>query len=812
MDGIITGFPRQALSRRQKNKEWCKSCVKFADDNTILSSSLIRKTVLHKKINFDLLGGKLDMRDLEMIINPESTDWGKPTGKIEHYPIINSTINLLLGEERASQFDFKVVVTNPNAISEIENNKRDEIVQKMQQLIQDESLSDEEFQQKSESMAKYFTYDWQDIREIRANCLLNHYRKEQNFDELWNDGFADALTVGEEIYQCTIESGEPILKKLDPLKVHVWGAGSSSKIEDADFVVIEDYLPLGKIMDMYYDKLTQPEVRKLENMHWGNTDDHYGDRGDPRYYFRFGDHIDQIIDFQDGWISFNDGVQGSDLPYDLNGNIRVLQVYWKSLRKIKKVKSYDPQTGDTEYSFKTEDYIIDKDKGEEEENLFISQAYHGTMIGSGEEAIYVDMGPCQVQYNTISNPSKCHFGIIGSIYTINDNSPYSMVDMMKPSQYQYDVTKDRLNKLLARNMGKIINLNTSMIPKGWDIDKWLYYVKANGIAVVDPMKEGLEGVAKGKLAGTFNIPATIDTELGNSIQGMINVLEYIKQEMRDFVGITPQRMGQIANRETVGGVERSTLQSSHSTRWFFAKHEDVKKRVCTCFLETAKIAMKGTNKKFQYILPDHSQYLMDIDGDSFAEADYGLVVDNSYDMQALNQEIQQIAQAAMQNNVLTFSTYLKIRSNCSMAEKIKMVENDEQAFQQQQQQMQQQQSQLQEQQIQAQQQQAQLDMQFKQSELQLKDQMNQRDNETKIIVAQMKQYEENDIEGDGIAPEGTTEELAEKIREFDAKLDLDRQKLDLEMKKHSDDVELKKEDIKVKREAIKARPKTNNNK
>ena len=68
--------------------------------------------------------------------------------------------------------------------------------------------------------------------------------------------------------------------------------------------------------------------------------------------------------------------------------------------------------------------------------------------------------------------------------------------------------------------------------------------------------------------------------------------------MSEVVGISKQREGQISNRETVGGVERATLQSSHITEWVFVTHEDVKRRVLDCFIETAKIAMKGRNKKF----------------------------------------------------------------------------------------------------------------------------------------------------------------------------------------------------------------------
>lgn len=119
-------------------------CSCFAEQNTVLSSSLIRKTVAHKKINYDLLSGKLNMADMELIINPEGIDYGVPTKAVQHYPVMNKMIMLLLGEERASQFDYKVIVTNPNAVSEIENNKKREVMQSIQELIADQSINEEE--------------------------------------------------------------------------------------------------------------------------------------------------------------------------------------------------------------------------------------------------------------------------------------------------------------------------------------------------------------------------------------------------------------------------------------------------------------------------------------------------------------------------------------------------------------------------------------------------------------------------------------------------------------------------------------------
>jgi hypothetical protein len=109
------------------------------------------------------------------------------------------------------------------------------------------------------------------------------------------------------------------------------------------------------------------------------------------------------------------GIDGSDrAPYDSAGNVKVLRAYWKSRRKIKQVKSYDPETGEEVFSFYPETYTIDKTRGEEEKTFWINEAWEGTKIG---EDIYVNIRPRPIQYNTIDNPSQCHFGIIGQIYT-----------------------------------------------------------------------------------------------------------------------------------------------------------------------------------------------------------------------------------------------------------------------------------------------------------------------------------------------------------------------------------------------------------
>ena len=790
-------LPPQQLPFHRKTKKWRKQIVDWADSKTFFNYSPVRNSVIHKKINYDLLNGKLHMQDLEMVINPENQSAGFIPDKIQHYPIMNSKLNVLRGEESKRVFDFRVIITNPNSISEIENAKKEELLQRLQQMMANSAQSEEEFNQELEKLNDYFTYEWQDYREIRANALLNHYVKEYNMPLLFNNGFMDAMTVGEEIYQCDIVGGEPVIMKVDPLKIRIFKSGYSNKIEDADMIILEDYWSPGQVIDTFYDVLTQKDIEYIEKAPYtlgqasADSMDNIDDRAGFVNNYMIGDEITSQEGFFWDPLGTADGVNSSLLPFDMVGNIRVLRVYWKSRRRIKKVKSYDPETGEEIFNFYPETYVIDKDNGEEEQILYINEAWEATKIG---EKIYVNMRPKVVQYNKLSNPSRCHFGIVGSIYNLNGNRPFSLVDMMKNYNYLYDVVHDRLNKFMAKNWGKILRLDIAKIPKGWNIEKWMYYAKANGLAVEDSFREGNIGAATGKLAGAMNNASSgiIDAEFGNSIQSQINLLEFIKMEMSDVAGISRQREGQISNRETVGGVERATLQSSHITEYLFIQHDDVKKRALECFLETAKIALKGRSKKFQYILSDSSMRVMDIDGDEFAESDYGLLVDNSQGTQELSQKLDMLAQAALQNQTLSFSTIMKLYNSSSLAEKQRIVENDERKIQERN-------AQAQQQQLEVQQQEAQMKQEAEMAKMELEDTLNQRDNETKILVAQIAaSVKVNQGDTDGIQEpmsEEAREKLKEQIRQFNAKLELDRERLNFDKDKAKTDAELKRQQI-----------------
>ena len=791
---IFNGFPRQQLSDKQKGSKWGKQCVDFADaKGSIMNFSPVKFSVMHKRINYDLVNMKIHKEDIAYVLNPNKLKANFVPDTLQHYPTINAYLNLLQGEAISRPFDWHVVVTNPNAISEIENQKKEAILQSLQELIQNESLSEEDYQRKLSEQNDYFQYEYQDMREVRANELLRHYNKQYDFKNLFDiEGIMDSMIVKEEHYLCDVQGGEPVIEKLDPLKLRIFRSGNSNRTEDADMVVYEDFKSIGWVYDNYHDVLTKKDCAYLEKLTSGTTGDSSDDSPfwDDRNAYMDPDLGNEMVSNPHFFSALlgEYGYTSSALPYDSEGNVRVLRVFWKSRRKIKKIKKYDFQTGEEEFHFYPETYVTNEALGEEEEIYWVNEAWEGTKIGN---EIYVNIRPRPIQYNSMSNPSKCHFGIIGQIYNIGSGNSPSMVDILKPYAYMYDATIDKLYKLLESNLGKLTVFDTASVPDTWKVEKWLHFAKVNHIAIKNSFNEGKKGAATGKLYAGLNSNTTgvIDASVSSEIQFNIHLLDWLDQQMGKACGITPQRLGQVSNRETVGGVERATLQSSHITEAVFARHDNLKKRVLECFLDTLKIALKGRKKKFEYLTSTGAQRIMEIDGDEYNECDYGLVLDNSQGTQVLIQKLDGLAQAGLQNQMFNFSTMMKLYSTESISEKIRMMESAEKQAQERQEQMQQQQMQMQQQQLEAQAQQQQLEMEQK-------DIQNQRDNDTRLLVAQIQA--QSSIDSSVARASGFTDNPVQPISEKDRLL------LQQKLKEQQDKNQLDRERLQLEREKIKS--------
>ena len=784
-------LPRQRLPFTQKNKDWRINCVDYADRHSFYNNERVRKSLQNKIINLNLYNGIVDIRDLTNVVNPHQIDASFVPDNIPHHPILVPKIDLLVGEEIKRRFDWSCVVTNPDAISKKEEDRKQFLFEKLTNYI-NSNYSDKELEAKMKELEKYMKYSWQDLREKMANQILKHYWQEQKFDLIFNNGFKDALIFAEEIYQCDIIHNEPVLTKLNPLKVHSVRSGNSDKIEDSSIIIIQDHWSPHKIIDIYHDELKPEDIDYILEYTTTSSKGSYSDDQNNHVLLRdaLNTGVEGMYDTIFNLAELNGHFFGSNYTDD-TGNIRVLKVFWKSIKQIKKVKYYD-EFGQEQYKIMSEEYIPNKDLGEEVTTMWVNEWWEGVKIGKD---IYLNIKPRRVQYNKLNNPSYCHPGIIGQIYNTNQGKAVSLVDRCKNYQYMYDVIWDRLNKAISTNYGKIMELDVAKVPENWEVEKWLHFAFVNKIAVIDSFKEGNQGAATGKLAGNMNTQGgrVMDMETGAYIQQHIQLLEFIKMEMGEIAGVSQQRQGQVSNRETVGGVERAVNQSSHITEYWFMLHEHAKIRVLECFLETAKVALKGNNKKTQYILDDQTIEVLNIDADEFCEHDYGIMVTSSSKTMELEQMLKQNAQAFLQNGG-NLSTLMEIYFAPSLMDMRRKLETAEEV-------MHQRQNESQQQQLEMQQQQMQQTIDLENRKLELEEGRNIRDNETKVYIEQLKlsMQPEESIDDDGII---------NPLDEAKFKLDTEKVKnshlekmiaLKQDMDKHKDNMDAKKVDQSIAR-------------
>ena len=143
-----------------------------------------------------------------------------------------------------------------------------------------------------------------------------------------------------------------------------------------------------------------------------------------------------------------------------------------------------------------------------------------------------------------------------------------------------------------------------------------------------------------------------------------------------------------------------------------------------------------------------------------------------------------------QNQTLSFGTIMKIFTNSSLSETQRIIEKEENSRMQSAQQQAQEEAKLNQEKLK-------LDAQNLDAERQLKDLMNVRDNETKMLIAQMNKSNEDD----GVKEynsEKNKRELEEKIRQFNEKIQLDK-------KIHEDKMRINKEVLQIKKSSINKR-------
>lgn len=711
-------LPRQKVARSVKETlEWKHKCVDAIIASTKGKDSQRRRSVTERKRNYDLINNKIDISHFEHITNPFNLGKNQPNkfqlpATLQPYDILYPIFNVLFGEEHKRFFNPIVRVTNETAITEKEERTKETIVQALfQYLMQGVEQDPNNPAPPPEEVLKAAQMSAKDMREVTAEKFLTYYKKKFRLKDVFATGWKDWLIAGEEFYRVEEVAGEVSVKRVNPLQLFFKIGENNDSIEECDQILEENYLTVNQIIDEFYEVLTPEQIDELEN---------YYPSGIP------GNQVINPLTIKEVETIYHFQNQESFID-----RIPVYRVRWKSFRKIGTFYYIDPQTGEEQSFTVDEDWKWDKqDPQQRVEWYWVSEYWEGVRIGMD---MYIEpmIRRRPQQFRNMDNLSKCKSGYFGRMCSATNTQSTSLMDRLVPWVYLYFIIWYDTELALATNIGKIALVDVSMIPDGWEIDKWMYYARAMRIGFVNSMNEGNKRMGINQNMSTQN--KELNLEMGNYIQFNITLLQEIERKIQNTAGVPPQRLGAISNQELVGNVERSITQSSLVTEDLFRMHTLTKLDVCEAMLEVAKDVYKDRSKVLQYVTDDLQTVLFQLDGMEFNNADYGVfVTDENKDMEVF-QAMKEHMKFALQNDQMAFHQIADIYTTESVSEIRATLSKYYEDKQQQMQAQQQQESQIQQQQIAAQQQMHQEDMQLKQY-------IADTTNETKIQVAQIATY------------------------------------------------------------------------
>lgn len=805
-----SAFPRQKLPLSKKGKKWQEDCVNYIiGEGNVTSGGNSTSYYGELQTYYNLYNSIFDEKDFKSITNPFKVEDGFPATPHD-FNIIRPKVDLLIGEETKRPLNFRVIRTSQEATSEMQEKEKQMILQYIEAAITARMSPEEaqQFQQQLQSgeimppeqIAKYMDKDYKDIVENTAYHSLTYLREKLDLDNEFIKGWKDGLISGREIYYVGVLNAEPYAERVNPICFSYDKSPDLDFIEDGSWCCRKMRMPITEVYDRYYDKLEEKDLDKLEEMIGSTPGRNLGDRSP----------VDMGIQLR---IYDNPIFEGAGKSL-----VNVWHCCWKSFKKIFYVTTTD-DAGQPQINIVDETY---QPVGNEVsiEPDWIIEVWEGYRAGSD---LYFGIQPIEYQHVSIDNPNSQKLPYCGAIYSNTNSKPRSLVSILKPLQYMYIVLWYRLELAIARDKGKVVNMDITQIPKSMNISpaKWMHYLSSVGVNFINPYEEGwnIPGREGGKPA-QFNQITALDLTMSNVIAEYIQLMDKIEELAGTISGITQQREGAVSSSEMVGNVERSVIQSSHITEPLFWVHNQCKRRVLNMLLNTAKGAWEETGKqKLQYIFDNGERAFLDITPKFYYEDMDVFVSDTSKDLENI-QKLQQLIQPAMQNgaSLLEAAEILTNDNFNIIKQKLKDMQTRQEQIQQQQQEAEaQQQQQLQQMQNESKQQ----ELMLQEAQMDLQRYQIDQDNQTKIAVAQINAYrgtEELDQDQNGITDpieigkqaieqQKINQEAYNKRYESKQKREIEDQKIQLEKDKMKHETELQKakDDAAYEREKLKAR-------
>lgn len=576
---------------------------------------------------------------------------------------------------------------------------------------------------------RYMTTSWQSQAEIWASHQLELNKERHDTASSDRKEFRDMIFTDRCFRHFYLTGDGRAEETWNPVHTFFHVSDELEWAQDGDYVGRTIYGTKADVIDRYGWKLKAKDIKKLEEMD-GKWNDNKDLSGFPqKVYAPFADYkAYTVVSNALGYDPMNNiplmsdhemnALQGAGPLNTGTGLIRITQVYWKSQRKIAKVVYIDPITGQLTKDIVDENFVVPEGFTQKRGDFYngntvntvywtwINEVWKGdklSFVGSGDEdAIYIDLEPCEFQFRGDYNPFICKLPVCGRVFNNRNAQSMSLVDLMKPHQIGYNVCMNQLYQLMEKEIGKFMVWDAAFFNnmKDWggedSWDKVALVAKELGHVFGDTSPQNMKGANPGN-----QLPKVVDMDLTSQMFSRARLAEFFESRAMAQLGINPQMMGDVKATETATGINAGVSQSQMNVQKYYTDFFQYKKKCLTMSLNIDQyVQAQNKDVTVAYTKSDGSKEYIKMVGTDLLTQNIHVYIVNS---QELLKQLEMMKQWVMTNNTTGASTMdvLEIiASNSPSAIKARLMES-EAKMQAQQQQIQQQQAQIAEQQNQA---------------------------------------------------------------------------------------------------------------
>lgn len=634
-------FPQQRVpNSRKKEADWYAACCDW-----IIAQGQNNRDSSQLEIKYGILQGKIPDEFYKKILNPYNATNEKYTrfpATMRNYDLMKGIIRRYVSEYIKNPHDFIVGANNAEVVLARNAKLRQElaiivqqkIAARIQQSYQDWVNGGNDPQQFNpqtaldvEAFVQEFNENYIDDISAQGQQILNVIKDITEDALFYARAYFDFVTFGE-TYTYTDIVGNKIVKRVvSPRDAFPVNTDNIFR-EDDDMFAERRKLTYQQIVDEFDEYLDDKQREFLETYYAKRSANAPVELAFNVYESYFPD-VCKKYSKEDRELFKKEPNMMRDNNPDLYD---VWHVVWRGeVRRC--IVTYVNEIGLIDTRIEEDDYELSPSTGDISlDYIYEPQVYECTRIGTRNDAIY-PYGARAIAYN---RKGKLPYNGINEL--LPGFGKFSIVDIVTPYQVFYNIVAYHREMTLAKNKLNILMMAKSLLGK--KPEETIYKMLADGILYIDDTND--QGMLRAQQV------RILQTNIGDYLTQLGNLLAEIKQAASEQVDMTPQRYGEIANSAGKGVTEEAVMRGSMGTVIIEFMMDCMRERDYNRDMDYTKLAwIDGLDTSYRDV--DGNLKYISLDVDKHIYADYIIKAKNSVKEQDKLRQLQQYAFSAAQN-------------------------------------------------------------------------------------------------------------------------------------------------------------------